>query len=160
MDNLPKNTLLSIGNGYVLIIIPLVFISQFVLFLKESSGELISIAGLMGKLFAFGLFAYVFWLSYRTFKIYSGKFPRNQFKLLSKSEYYFAYVVMFVFFLVWILLYWEFWTLGFDGIAVFVIVVVGIFPFHILNTVYYLRDNKLVKGLSSQQDTGEQSQLN
>jgi hypothetical protein len=135
--------------------IPLMLVSQLAMSLKEDSNENISGAALGGKVLAFALFAYVFWLSYRTGKIYDGKCPRNMFKPLKKSAYQFAYAVMIVFFLVWIFLNWELGRSGFGVFEIIMSVMIGIFPFHILNIVYYLRDNKLVTGLSSQMEINE-----
>lgn len=128
------------------------FISMLVNFIGKqgnegnfSNIETYSIGYMFGEFFTYGLFIYTFWISYRTRKIYNGKCQRADFKYLSKSEYYLTCIIMIAFSLLWILTIWLFGWLygGFDGVSIFIIVFMAIFTFHLLNIVFYIKDNKL-----------------
>jgi uncharacterized protein with PQ loop repeat len=155
MDHLPKNNLLRISNAYALIMTPLMFISQWLVSLKEDDTEVTSGPALLGQILGFGLFVYVFWISYRTSNIYSGKCLRNQFKPVKKFEWYFTWVVMSVLFLTWVFMNWVLGKSGYGVFDILISVLIGIFPFHLLNMIYYLRDNKLVEGSATQVEKKE-----
>jgi hypothetical protein len=144
MEKLPKSLALQIGNVLVLILIPLSFISQLIDFSKTEHNVSNSAIYILGNIFAGSLFVYTFWLSFRTRKIYSGKVNKSDFPLIPKIHIYLAYIVMTVLFITWIFFNWQLGTMGFDWIEIILSLILAIYPFHILNIIYYLKENSLV----------------
>lgn len=145
MNNTPKNTWLIAGSIYTCIISLLWTLSEIVKRLPHRKNYYENESNLFIQLLSMIPFIYTAWISILTFKACTGKANRDTFEGLSRGSLRLMLVMM-------IILYIEWFATGmvvFDGrfswIALGASAAILIFPLHLLNLYFYIRNNKLIK---------------
>ena len=145
MNNIPKNTWLIAGCIYTCIISLLWILSEIVKHLPHRKNYYEDESNLFIQLLSMIPFIYTAWISILTFKAFTGNANRVAFEGLSRGSLRLMLVIMVILYIEWFATGMVLFDGRFSWIALGASVALLIFPLHLLNLYFYIRNNRLIK---------------